>query len=278
MNSHNQSNFGSSDERSRQILAEIVRLVVEAQGLHRYDSGQDQAERLGRAAILFLSDNTDKTPEELAAIARAINVGGAHTGGLTVRYVKEHLMFACPRLVAACLYEAWQGGKGGFQFLPDPAETDPDVYEGLVWDLMEELENGAMDPRHVLMNGYSHDLNFYDSLPERFTVYRGTNGISAKQAAAGVCWTTSRAYAEWFAGRLSGQPVVVSARVHKDDVRLAFSNEHEVVVSPRKYRVLKFRGQPSPRPKGWGPELSDAEQDAVYEQFEAADAKLRETL
>lgn len=278
MGNHMQAGFTSWEDQSREVISKIIQEVLATHHQHRVSGMAEQADLLQKAALLFLNDNFDKTPEELAAMARAINFGGAHDAGLTVRYVREYVFAACPRLVAACLYEAWQGGKGGFQFLPDPAETDPDEYDGLVWDLIEALENGAPDPRQVLLNGYSNDLDFYNSLPDSFTVYRGTGGIPADRAAAGVCWTTNRAYADWFAGRLSGDPVVVSARVRKSDVRLAFSSEHEVVVAPRRFRVLKFRGQPAKRPTGWGPERSKPELEAQYERHEVADAKLRESL
>ena len=278
MGSHSQDDFTSWDEKNHEIISKVVQQVLETYHHHRVGSLGEQADLLHKAALLFFDNNSDKTPDELAAMARAINFGGAHDAGLTVRYVREYVLFPCPRLVAACLYEAWQGGKGGFQFLPDPAETEPEEYEGLVWDLIEALENGAPDPRQVLLNGYSNDLDFYNSLPDSFTVYRGTGGIPADRAGAGVCWTTNRAWADWFAGRLSGDPVVISARVRKSDVRLAFSSEHEVVVTPRKFRVLKFRGQPAKRPIGWGPERTEPELEAIRQRYDADDDRLRDSL
>lgn len=278
MGNHSQDGFTSWDEKNREVISKVIQQVLETHHQHRVGSLAEQADLLQKAALLFFNDNIDKTPEELAAMARAINFGGAHDAGLTVRYVREYVFAPCPRLVAACLYEAWQGGKGGFQFLPDPAETDPEEYDDLVSGLIETLEDGAPDPRQVLLNGYSNDLDFYNSLPGSFTVYRGTGGIPAERAAAGVCWTTSRAMADWFAGRLSGAPVVISARVRKSEVRLAFSGEHEIVVAPRKFRVLKFRGQPAKRPSGWGPERTKPELEALYKRYGADDAKLRERL
>jgi hypothetical protein len=79
-------------------------------------------------------------------------------------------------------------------------------------------------------------------------------GIAPDQAADGVCWTTSRDVAEWFGVRtakfVDGDPVLVSARIKKSDVRLAKAIEMEVVTQPDRYRVLRCRRRSiNPQPK-----------------------------
>jgi hypothetical protein len=65
------------------------------------------------------------------------------------------------------------------------------------------------------------------------TVYRGGHGITPERLAAGVCWTRSRAVAEWFACRGFGaEPVVISARIPKHAVATVFATEFEVVCRP----------------------------------------------
>jgi hypothetical protein len=78
------------------------------------------------------------------------------------------------------------------------------------------------------------DADFFRSLPERFIVYRGAAGISHELAGMGVCWTTQREIAEWFAQRSvwdrnQVEPVLVTARVKKAEVVAAKASEHEVV-------------------------------------------------
>jgi hypothetical protein len=85
----------------------------------------------------FLEDNSTLSAEELEEIAEKLSPGGAHTGGLLVRLVRANLWDADPLLVAATIWSNWHGGKVGFQFLPDPAETDPDVYRDEVDELIE---------------------------------------------------------------------------------------------------------------------------------------------
>lgn len=199
-----------------------------------------QAKKVCAAIDLFLQDNTDKSAEEMEDIAGQVSPGGAHTGGLLVNLIRQHVFGADPILIAATIYHNWHGGKAGFQFLPDPAATDPEDYETEAFDLIETLDAGIWgDPSRILTGD---DRRFYDSLPDRFTVYRGCAGVSPEVGALGVCWTTQRDIAEWFADRSSrerSQRVVLSARARKEDVRLAKASEFEVVLMPRSARVLK---------------------------------------
>ena len=123
--------------------------------------------------------------------------------------------------------------------MPYPSGINIEDYESKASDLMALLNQGTEgDPRRILTE---KDKSFYDSLPSRFTVYRGCAGISTEFAAAGVCWTTRRKIAEWFAARGPGDPIVVTASVRKEIVQLVKATEFEVVCTPPKARAIKCR-------------------------------------
>lgn len=68
-------------------------------------------------------------------------------------------------------------------------------------------------------------------LPDKFYIWRGTTRSPFVDAAKGLSWTTDRNTACWFSFRISGQPLVLRALVHRNDA-IFFSNcrdEHEVV-------------------------------------------------
>jgi hypothetical protein len=113
-------------------------------------------------------------------------------------------------------------------------------------------------PRRILTD---NDLAFYDTLPQRFTIYRGCSGIPPERAAVGVCWTTQRDIAEWFALRWSApdrEPVVVTARTSKKWVRLAKAAEFEVVTIPASFRQVRCRR--SSLDDDWRPKMGWSEQ------------------
>ena len=199
----------------------------------------------------FVRRNDHLTAEQLEEVAMHLSPGGAHTGATLARIVRQSVLFADPLLVAAVFRFNWHGGKAGFQFLPDPATTDPDDYDEEAAELLDALDQGTGgDPRRVLTGA---DLAFFESLPDRFTVYRGARGLTPERAAAGVCWTTRREIAEWFARRGGGgDAVVVTARCRKADVRLAKADECEVVTIPARARDIRCR----PRRKNWRPAMT----------------------
>jgi len=83
--------------------------------------------REAEAHLAYLAgDNSEKAPEELEQIASSLSPGGTHNGGELVRIILANVWSADPLLVAATVYFNWDGGKAGFQFLPDPATTNPD--------------------------------------------------------------------------------------------------------------------------------------------------------
>ncbi|MGW8787120.1 hypothetical protein [Heyndrickxia sporothermodurans] len=185
----------------------------------------------------FLRNNSDKSPEELRDMAAKLTPG-PHRNNARLFYEAMGVMSdPCPYLRAAVIAHTWTGGKMGFQHLPDPRTADPDDYEFEADELALQLRE--VPPTAILVD---EDRAFYDSLPERLTVYRGGAGIDAGMAGRGMCWTTRRDIAEWFANRAvrdEGEPILVTARVRKSDVLLAFASEHEVVVKPRRWRQLK---------------------------------------
>lgn len=203
----------------------------------------------------FLQDNNDKSAEELEELASKLSPGGVHNGGLLVRLVRANLWLADPLVVAATIWSNWHGGKVGFQFLPDPAETELCDYTNEVLSLMDLFDyalNG--DPCRLLTGP---DRAFYQSLPDRLTIYRGCAGISAEKAGAGVCWTRNRDVAEWFANRSAGicgggaDPILMTARIGKHEIILAKASEFEIVTLPWRPRTLKCRR----RPPTWRPEM-----------------------
>jgi hypothetical protein len=187
----------------------------------------------------FERNNSFLSADELADIARSVSPGGAHTGGFMIRILQRNLWHVDPLLVTATIYANWHGGKVGFQFLDSPRDADPDAYEEEATSLIDYL-GGATDwnPRRVLTGD---DLSFYDALPDAFTVYRGCAGVSPDMVALGVCWTTNRAVADWFAGRSNGERVVMTARAKKHEVVLVNASEAEVVLQPRKPRQIAAR-------------------------------------
>lgn len=206
----------------------------------------------------FKRDNSTKSPDELSALADCLSPGGAHTPAGLVNAVREMVKDADPLLIAATVYRNWHGGKIGFQFLPRPGEVDwPDEYYVEASALLDQIRDGTGgDPRRILLE---NDRAFFDALPERLTVYRGAAGISSEMTGFGVCWTTRREVAEWFAWRSAeyfGSPVVMTARIKKSDVVLAKALEFEIVAMPRNPRRIECRPLPkrSPIEQEWTPE------------------------
>ena len=100
------------------------------------------------------------------------------------------------------------------------------------------------------------DKRFYLTLPDRLTVYRGCAGVSIEHARLGVCSTTKREIAEWFATRFGlTDPVVLAATIDKREIRIAKASEFEVVTWPRQSRVLERRANTDHKPsaRSWTP-------------------------
>ena len=263
------TNLKSEEAELRDSLATWIQEYVDVDGAlddlaqefaePPYAGEEYGAESLREALEWLKGGHTKgKSAVELEEMAGRLTPGGAHTDGGLIMAAVGHIMFPDPLLVTATIREAWRGGKAGFQFLPDPAETDPEEYQEEAWDLYEMLRGGEFENvalQDILTNTYDPDLAFYEALPDRLTVYRGAAGISPELCAAGLCWTTKRRTAEWFAQRIARgrEPVLVSSRVWKNRAALAFAAEHELVIQPFKHRVLKCRPVPKMTPPSWEP-------------------------
>jgi hypothetical protein len=204
--------------------------------------------------LLAERDLSGLSAAELEDIADHLSPGWAHDSGLLAQVIRHSVRGANRLLLAAMIRHNWHGGKAGFQFLPDPAETDPDEYWSEACGLVELLEDGIDgDPRRILTE---EDLAFFESLPERFTIYRGASKVSGEVASHGLCWTTRRPIAEWFATRSAsqngGSPVLISAQVYRAAVLFVKASEFEVVAQIGRWRELKCKARKSrPDPEEW---------------------------
>ena len=197
----------------------------------------------------LFQDNDHLSRDELLDIAGKLSPGGHHTGGLLIQ-IASQFFFLDETISAAAHYLNWHGGKVGFQFLPDPAQVDFEEYQDEAYELALRLEPIQRNPQRFLSD---EDWEMYEALPQKFTVYRGCAGIDAETAGLGLCWTTSRTIANWFAhcsAELSNgcAPITVRGRVDKDDVLMTLAGEDEVVCQPRLIRELKTPKRKPPRP------------------------------
>lgn len=206
----------------------------------------------------LLEDNSGKTSEELEILAGYVSpMIGAHNSGLFAQLLipERHWIGLDALLLTAMVRSNWHGGKVGFQFLPDPAD-DWENYEDERWMLQEVFERELEgDPLRILTG---NDREFFLSLPQRFTVYRGCAGISAERAAEGLCWTLKRDVADWFADRSAGlnggAPVVVTATIRNSQIYFAKAVEFEIVAAPSHARPIKARRRKASPDMEWKPD------------------------
>jgi len=190
----------------------------------------------------FLCDNSDKSAEQLEELAWRFTASDPDSGLSLALLMMAHFETVDALLLAAVSRRTWQLGGA---LLPDPAETDSEEYGNLSSMLAENLANAVRgDPRRILTGA---DRIFFEGLPDSFTIYRGCAGLSTDQAARGICWTTRRDVAEWFALRAAENekvdPILLCATITKTEVRLASAHECAVIATPSNSRVLKCRHQ-----------------------------------
>lgn len=240
-------------DRERDLLRSDPRTLIEEILAEppRYDF-QIERRRKGLEAVPALfRDNTDLSADELYELAEALSPGGAHDGGFFVAalILNGGRWDYCNRLLAAIVHHNWTGGKAGFQFMPDPQETDVDEYQSQADELQGLLIDGG--PPESFLTG--DDLAFYQSLPDVVTISRGVSGIPLDIAQMGFCWTTDKRYAEWFAHRHANDarpPMLLMARVAKRHILLAHAMESEVVTLAGRARQIKCGPEPE-RPRSW---------------------------
>lgn len=91
-------------------------------------------------------------------------------------------------------------------------------------------------PEHLMEES---ELSTLANLPDTFTAYRGANGISIGKARRGMSWTLDASYAAWFANGGGGEPLCISATIHKSDVLAYFEQESEVVIPSGRNRNVQ---------------------------------------
>lgn len=166
-----------------------------------------------------------------------------------------------PHRLAMVFYNSWQNARVGFPLTGDPAKQDFPTYMRMVDRLVGNMTfSGYPNPTAIIADTeHDNDLSFFNSLSETLTVYRGSCNVPEETAAYGICWTTRKDIAEWFAIRTSrpGQePFLLSSEVSKDDIILAMANEHEVVLQVEDWQVLdadwnKIIKAPRPESMKW---------------------------
>jgi hypothetical protein len=107
----------------------------------------------------------------------------------------------------------------------------PMIKRAIEWD-GGRLPHEFMEPE---------DKIFYDALPETVPIYRGTQRPGRH---IGVCWTTDRKKAEWFARRFAygeKKPVLLTGHVRKSNIIACFTGrkESEVLAFPKHIRGRK---------------------------------------
>ena len=102
----------------------------------------------------------------------------------------------------------------------------PHRWEGLA-DRLRALH--AVSPAYEFMS--SANQNFFNSLPEKITVYRG----GSRDYPLGISWTTDLAKAQWFAQRFDGlNGFVATGTIGKQQIWAVFTdrNESEILCGP----------------------------------------------
>lgn len=211
---------------------------------------EEERRRVGLEALPALCrDNAGMSPEALARLAAALSPGGVHDAGYFTSALIDLNIPCCPYALAALIYENWTGGKIGFQFMPNPREADEADYYERAETIFGLLIDGGPPTRFLV----GDDRDFYEGLPQTLTIYRGVSGVPFDIARSGLCWTTDRKMADWFAHRcatVEAPPMVVTARVGKNKIVMAHAKECEVVTLPFRARAIRARATKG-RPDGW---------------------------
>lgn len=215
----------------------------------------DKADLTDRFRLVF-RDYRATPADELTRTAERLLIGHPDDYGRLIRDLRDELPEASHLLLAAGLRLGWHPQDPGHAVLPDPGFLAADKYGRAIEDTLAMFACVRGDPRRILTNLTDRDLDFFNSLPDLVTIYRGCRGISPEMAAAGICWSIKRSTAEWFACHVeqAGLPVLVSAQVGKAEIVTVFARQHEVVCRPTSFNELECREVTASCLPTWGDE------------------------
>ena len=85
------------------------------------------------------------------------------------------------------------------------------------------------------------ELEFFDSLPDTVTIYRGVTSYNNKKLKV-LSWTVDPEVAKWFADRYQQHGQVYAATISKKHILAYFGGRHEaeVIVDPSKLKDIKL--------------------------------------
>lgn len=125
--------------------------------------------------------------------------------------------------------------------------------ESFGWKYVYQMDYPARGDRFILVSALSkysltdrmtnEELDYYNQIPEEFTIYRGTNEEEFESKKFGISWTSEQKVAEYFAFREEewtwtserSKRIVLAATVHKADIVtcLLDRDEYELIVAPK---------------------------------------------
>ena len=129
---------------------------------------------------------------------------------------------------------AWQEHDEGFgSFFRVPDEVSLGAHRQLSQRRLNLLRAGGVVPleRLIIEDPDGSDLEFYNDLPDRFDVFRGSYHDDPARVAAGLSWSLDPEVA----GACGN---VVTAHVRKDQIGAAYARFSEIVVLPEAFEVV----------------------------------------
>lgn len=124
--------------------------------------------------------------------------------------------------------------------------------EAYGWKYVYQIDYVHLDDKFILIDVLNRitlnnrmtdkELEYYNRLPDKFMVYRGTNENEYESGKIGVSWTPEQKVAEYFAYRREEQDSLVSKRIVlatticKEDITacLLDRNESELIIDSKK--------------------------------------------
>jgi hypothetical protein len=177
--------------------------------------------------IDFVINKTDLPLKDMAGavqdVARHFSVRRGHRWGILHALLDRFEGY--PVVFWTLLFHAWEDAES------DCLRRVPAKMKRAIWFDFNRMPHEYMSPENKA---------FFKSLPKIVTIYRGTQRPGRH---VGVCWTTDKAMAEWFARRNGhcGKPVLMTGRVRKRNIIACIvdRDESEVLVFPKHVRGRK---------------------------------------